>query len=384
MSVKKMMFCKSCLTLLHRVRKSIVPIRNVSRISSSSFDDWNKAVSDAEKIVGYPTSFMSLRCLISDEFSNVAMHLRKLVGTRHPLLKTARGLLYDGKQNTQTRGLIVLLIAKAAGPGPTEQDRAQDKISGIYSSQRSLAEVTEMIHTANLIHKGVVNLDDYVDSDHREKKDMEFGNKMAVLSGDFLLANACTELATLNNTKVVETMSLAITELMEAEFTDLRDPRGECILKSDIQFSDWVRQTYLSSGSLLERSCQSAMELADHSEDQKEAAASFGENMAYLKQMKNDLKPFVSGDDILEDFSITSAPVIKYLEQYPEERNTIMSLQTKDLRQIVSTIKSSNVIAECLTLCDEYGDKALKALDLFPQTDAKTALINIVNATIKS
>lgn len=69
-------------------------------------------------------------------------------------------------------------------------------------SQRSLAEVTEMIHMANLIHKGVVNLSDYLESDQREKNDMEFGNKMAVLSGDFLLANACTELATLNNTHV--------------------------------------------------------------------------------------------------------------------------------------------------------------------------------------
>ena len=50
----------------------------------------SKAVSDAEKIVGYPTSFLSLRCLLSDEMSNVALHMRKLVGTKHPLLKTAR------------------------------------------------------------------------------------------------------------------------------------------------------------------------------------------------------------------------------------------------------------------------------------------------------
>jgi len=57
---------------------------------SNKTNDWNKAVSDAEKIVGYPTSFMSLRCLLSDEISNVAIQMRKLVGTRHPLLKTAR------------------------------------------------------------------------------------------------------------------------------------------------------------------------------------------------------------------------------------------------------------------------------------------------------
>ncbi|MEQ2180029.1 Decaprenyl-diphosphate synthase subunit 2, partial [Goodea atripinnis] len=53
--------------------------RSLSLFSSSeSSSTWSKVVSDAEKIVGYPTSFMSLRCLLSDELSNVAMHVRKL------------------------------------------------------------------------------------------------------------------------------------------------------------------------------------------------------------------------------------------------------------------------------------------------------------------
>lgn len=64
--------------------------RSLSLFSGPSPSSWSKVVSDAEKIVGYPTSFMSLRCLLSDELSNVAMHVRKLVGTKHPLLKTAR------------------------------------------------------------------------------------------------------------------------------------------------------------------------------------------------------------------------------------------------------------------------------------------------------
>ena len=70
-----------------------------------------------------------------------------------------------------------------------------------FYRQRTLAEITEMIHTANLVHKGVVNLatEPEVDPSH---KDMEFGNKIAILSGDFLLANASTGLADLNNTKV--------------------------------------------------------------------------------------------------------------------------------------------------------------------------------------
>ena len=68
-------------------------------------------------------------------------------------------------------------------------------------SQRALAEITEMIHTASLIHKGLVNIDPEVMKGD-VMKEMEFGNKMAVLSGDFLLANASTGLADLNNTKV--------------------------------------------------------------------------------------------------------------------------------------------------------------------------------------
>lgn len=49
-----------------------------------------KVVSEAEKIIGYPTSFLSLRWLLNDEVANVANHLKKLIGTNHPLLASVR------------------------------------------------------------------------------------------------------------------------------------------------------------------------------------------------------------------------------------------------------------------------------------------------------
>ena len=73
-----------------RYTKRVNVYREISFWGSSGVSEWNKAYSEAEKIVGYPTSFMSLRCFLSDELSNVALHMRKLVGTKHPLLKTAR------------------------------------------------------------------------------------------------------------------------------------------------------------------------------------------------------------------------------------------------------------------------------------------------------
>ena len=87
---------RTCITALQYQLKYanlttlINPVRRFSFWGTSKSPDWNKAVSEAEKIVGYPTSFMSLRCLLSDELSNVALQMRKLVGTKHPLLKTAR------------------------------------------------------------------------------------------------------------------------------------------------------------------------------------------------------------------------------------------------------------------------------------------------------
>lgn len=92
-----------------RSRLSYIGWRHLSIFSNPSPSNWTKVVSDAEKIVGYPTSFMSLRCLLSDELSNVAMHVRKLVGTKHPLLNTARYCL--------TFTVCLLLAAKVATVG---------------------------------------------------------------------------------------------------------------------------------------------------------------------------------------------------------------------------------------------------------------------------
>ncbi|KAK6170920.1 hypothetical protein SNE40_019203 [Patella caerulea] len=343
-------------------------------------DDWTKAVTEAEKIVGYPTSFMSLRCLLSDELSNVAMHMRKLVGTNHPLLRTARGLVYDGTHNLQTRGLIVLLMSKTAGVAPhkAQQLVEKDMIDGILPSQRSLAEITEMIHTANLIHKGVVNLSDLQPNDG-PVKDMEFGNKMAVLSGDFLLANASTGLAQLNNTKVVEVISSCIGDLISGEFTGLQDENGNPRLKPDITFSDWTNQTFLTSGSLLAKSCQAALELADHDQNFQKKAFEFGKNMAYAQQLNEDLKPFITPDDNIDQMSISSAPVIKYiLSQTPAL--PVSTLNNLDNRKILNLVKEGSIIKDCQNLCLEYGQIAIDSLDVFPDSQAKSALINIVQA----
>ncbi|XP_033090646.1 decaprenyl-diphosphate synthase subunit 2 isoform X1 [Trachypithecus francoisi] len=282
--------------------------------SSKSPAHWNQVVSEAEKIVGYPTSFMSLRCLLSDELSNIAMQVQKLVGTQHPLLTTARGLVHDSRNSLQLRGLVVLLISKAAGPSSVNTScQNYDMVSGIYSCQRSLAEITELIHTALLVHRGIVNLNELQSSDG-PLKDMQFGNKIAILSGDFLLANACNGLALLQNTKVVELLASALMDLIQGVYHE-NSTSKESYITDDIGISTWKEQTFLSHGALLAKSCQAAMELAKHDAEVQDMAFQYGKHMAMSHKINSDVQPFIkekTSDSMT--FNLNSAPVVLHQE----------------------------------------------------------------------
>nr|XP_060609107.1 all trans-polyprenyl-diphosphate synthase PDSS2 [Anolis sagrei ordinatus] len=358
--------------------------------SPRSGSHWSKVVSEAEKIVGYPTSFMSLRCLLSDELSNIAMQVRKLAGTKHPLLDTARGFVSDSRNNLQMRGLVVLLMSKAAGPSITTENSLQnDMISGIYPSQRTLAEITELIHTAFLVHRGIVNIGELTSSDG-PLKDMQFGNKLAVLSGDFLLANASTNLATLQNTKVVEIISSAIGDLVQGIYYENSYLAEENGLTDDIGISIWKEHVFLSHSSLLAKSCQAAMELAKHDVETQNKAFNYGKHMSMSRKLNVDIQPFLSesSNDSLA-FNLNSAPVILHQELIGRETwiKQVKEARTKgnliDYGKLREAIKAGKGVTSAIDLCRFHGNRALEALECFPPSEARSALENIVYAVTR-
>ncbi|KAM7117874.1 all trans-polyprenyl-diphosphate synthase PDSS2 isoform X2 [Ciconia boyciana] len=315
------------------------------RALASGGPPWSQVVSEAEKIVGYPTSFMSLRCLLSDELSNIAMQVRKLVGTKHPLLDTAR--------------------------------------------QRSLAEITELIHTAFLVHRGIVNIGELKSCDG-PLKDMQFGNKMAVLSGDFLLANACTSLAQLQNTKVVELISSAIGDLVQGIYYENSKSSEENCLTDDIGISTWKEQVFLSHSALLAKSCQAAMELAKHSAEIQDMAFQYGKHMSMSHKLHSDLQPFVkeNSSDTMA-FSLNSAPAVLHQEFLGREAwiKQIREAQGKgnimDYKKLQEAIKAGKGVTSAIDLCRCHGNRALAALERFPPSEARAALANIVYAVTR-
>lgn len=358
---------------------------STSALTSTKTTDWNRAVSNAEKIVGYPTSYFSLRCLLNDETSNIAFHVRKLIGTNHPVLKTAKRLIYNGRTNIQTRGLIVLLLSKASGH-PQKDCLEEERVAGITQRQRSLAEITEMIHTAHLIHRGILNLSNDLFPDATTLKDLQFGNKISVLTGDYLIANASKFLTDLQNCKVVDLVATAIGDFMQSEFIGDHDQQGHPIPYPGMTIHNWEEKNYLSTGSLMSNSCQATLELAGHSDEVQELGFKFGKSIGLAWQVHSDLQPFV--DTYRHPpglpFSLMSAPVVLQLESDPSLLKEIHrcrdNVEKLDYLKLHTRITEGDGIEKAKGLLESYTSRALAVLEKIPHSEAKTALHNIVQA----
>ncbi|XP_077759019.1 all trans-polyprenyl-diphosphate synthase PDSS2 isoform X5 [Canis aureus] len=303
--------------------------------------------------------------------------------------KKIKGLVHDSRHNLQLRGLVVLLISKAAGPSSMNAScQNYNMVSGIYSCQRSLAEITELIHTALLVHRGIVNLNELQSSDG-PLKDMQFGNKIAILSGDFLLANACNGLALLQNTKVVELLASALMDLVQGVYHENSTSAKENHITEDIGISTWKEQTFLSHGALLAKSCQAAMELAKHDADVQDMAFQYGKHMAMSHKINSDLQPFIkekTSDSVT--FNLNSAPVVLHQEFLGRDlwMKQIGEAQEKgrlDYAKLRETIKAGKGVTSAIDLCRYHGNKALEALESFPPSEARSALENIVFAVTR-
>jgi len=95
-----------------------------------------------------------------------------------------------------------------------------DTDSGLLTSQRQLALVSEMIHTATLVHDDVIDMSDT----RRGKPSVNalFGEQKAILGGDFILARAGAMIARLGNDSVTIILSQVLEDLVQGWSQHLR------------------------------------------------------------------------------------------------------------------------------------------------------------------
>ncbi|KAL8317774.1 hypothetical protein RB597_001270 [Gaeumannomyces tritici] len=348
--------------------ESTAPYHSSPRRSSA----WAAAVSVAGNVVSNAISRAAKSNLgidplriVAKEMKFLTGNIRQLLGSGHPSLDRV-AKYYTQAEGKHVRPLIVLLMSRAtslcpkaprnrymdaAAPGidapitplgilgdvnpsttaaaPTSQSSpSTTTLEGdpdILPSQRRLAEIAELIHTASLLHDDVI--DHSVSRRGSPSANLEFGNKMAVLGGDFLLGRASVALARLRDAEVTELLATVIANLVEGEFMQLKNTtRDESRPRwSEDALAYYLQKTYLKTASLISKSCRAAALLGSTDAATVDAAYAYGRNLGLAFQLVDDMLDYTrsatelgkpAGADL--ELGLATAPLLFAWKTHPE------------------------------------------------------------------
>jgi len=313
---------------------------------------------------------------------------KDLVGTDHPVLNSAARYFFnseDGKgKGKQVRPVMVMLLSRAMMGSNSELgelDSNHPYTAHILKSQRRLAEITEMIHTASLFHDDVID-----EADTRRGQPAAhraFGNKMAILAGDYLLARASICLARLRNVDVVECMSTVIEHLVRGEVLQIKDSRTGVV-----DMEGYLRKNFYKTASLMANSCKSAALLRRSPPDIIEAAYLYGKHIGVAFQLIDDALDFEGneaslGKPALADLNagLSTAPVLFAAEIHEEELIPAMARKFKktgDIELALRCIHEADGVNRTKELAAVHAGIAMGAvMEAFEPSPYRDSLVHL-------
>ncbi len=315
------------------------------------------------------TSATSLFSPVEADLRMLTENLIQLVGTRHPILSLAAEHLF-GAGGKRLRPAIVFLMSRA-----TMLDR------DITPRHRRLAEITEMIHTASLVHDDVVDESEMrrgVPTVHNL-----FGNRVAILAGDFLFAQSSWYLANLDNLEVVKLLSEVIMNFAEGEIQ-----QGVSRFDTSITIEAYLEKSYYKTASLIANSSKAAGLLSEVSQETAEHLYGYGRHWGLAFQIVDDILDFTGSTDTLgkpvgsdlKSGNLT-APVLFALEEKPYLEALIERefAQEGDLEQAIALIQNSDGLARSRELASHHATLAVDHLADLPPSESRQALMDMAD-----
>jgi all-trans-nonaprenyl-diphosphate synthase len=315
------------------------------------------------------TSATSLFTPVEADLRILADNLKQLVGNRHPILYAAAEHLF-GAGGKRIRPAIILLISRAT---MLEKD--------ITLHHRRLAEITEMIHTASLVHDDVVDESDVrrgVPTVHSL-----FGNRIAVLAGDFLFAQSSWYLANLGNLEVVKLLSEVIMDLAAGEIQ-----QGLNRFDTSISTEVYLKKSYYKTGSLIANSAKAAGLLSEVPPETAEHLYNYGRNIGLAFQIVDDILDFTSSTDTLgkpagsdlRSGNLT-APTLFALGEKPDLEELIERefAQEGDLEQALMLIQESQGIQQARDLAAHHAKLATEHISMLLPSESQQALMDMAD-----
>ena len=369
--------------------------------------------------------------IVAKEMKFLTKNIQQLLGSGHPMLDTV-AKYYTNSEGKHIRPLIVLLMSRATAPtpksprqhslptsssindpisppavlsdtnpsSPTTEILSNSSIDASYTpgdsdilpSQRRLAEIAELIHTASLLHDDVI--DNSISRRSSPSANISFGNKMAVLAGDFLLGRASVALARLRDAEVIELLATVIANLVEGEFMQLKNTaldEAKPIWTEDI-LSYYLQKTYLKSASLISKSCRAAALLGQNSPDVVEAAYSYGRNLGLAFQLVDDMLDYTTSSETLGkpagadlELGLATAPLL-FAWKDNQQLGVLVGRKFSadgDVEMARELVACSDGLEQTRALAQEYADKAAHAISKFPDSEAKDGLVEVCVKTMR-
>jgi len=279
------------------------------------------------------------------------------------------GLLSQALSHIRQRGgkrmrpMLILLMAKNYG-----------KVSMVT---QHAAVGLELLHTASLVHDDVV--DESEERRGQASVNATYNNKVAVLTGDFILSTALLNVSYTNNQRIIENLAQLGRTLASGELLQLWNISNQEI--SEEIYYDVIKQ----KTAVLFESCAAIGALSVGASDEEVAqAARFGRNLGIMFQIRDDIFDYYdskeigkpTGNDMAE--GKLTLPVIYALNQNPQYESMMNlarkvkagTINTDEIAVLVEFTKQNGGIDYAEKRMEDFHREALKFLDESVKDDA--------------
>ncbi|CAH1774289.1 unnamed protein product [Owenia fusiformis] len=283
---------------------------------------------------------------------------------------------FDGKGKS-FRPMIAMLMAKAV-------NTHNEKPLELSRNQRKCAMIAEMIHTSSLVHDDVID-----DSDTRRGKPSihkNWGERKAILGGDYIMAMASMALARMGNERIVLAYSQILEDLVKGEFMQLGSKEDE-----NERFAHYLKKTFKKTASLIANSCKSVAILAESTEETIEMAYQYGRNVGIAFQLVDDLLDFTSCENVMGKptaadlkLGLATAPVLFAAQQHPSLNEMIMRRfsQPGDVAAARQYVAKSDGVEQTRYLATQHCNAAIQNIRTFKHSIEQDALVTVTSKVI--
>lgn len=314
-------------------------------------------------------SLNTIKHPIEEELKVFETRFKEAMKSPVPLLDKVTHYIVRRK-GKQMRPMFVFLCAKLCGE--------------VNDASYHAASLVELLHTATLVH------DDVVDDAYERRGFFSINalwkNKIAVLVGDYLLAQGLLLALDNGEFKLLQILSRAVRAMSEGELLQLEKAR-----RLDIKESIYYDIIEKKTASLIAAACMAGASTVIKDEETLEKFYDFGLKIGIAFQIRDDLFDYGSVDvgkplgiDIKE--KKMTLPLIYALDNAKRsERRHIIKLiknhneDKEKVAEVIEFVRNSGGLEYAQKAMYDYRDSAFEILDTFENNEARESLRALVN-----